>query len=57
MDLWLDDPDPHIRELASVQLIDELFGPDLLDRLAKLNGCEEWLRKRRRELSPESPYF
>ena len=32
----LNDPDPEKRELASVQLVDELFGPGLLDRLARL---------------------
>ncbi len=36
----LNDPDPKKRELASVQLVDELFGPGLLDRLAKQEGCE-----------------
>jgi hypothetical protein len=40
----LNDPDPDKRELASVQLIDEIFGPGLLNRLARLEGCEEWLR-------------
>ncbi len=39
------DPDPEKRELASVQLVDDLFGPDLLDRLAKQEGCEAWLRE------------
>jgi hypothetical protein len=41
----LNDPDPEKRELASVQLVDELFGPGLLDRLAKQEGCEVWLRE------------
>ncbi|MEE8191980.1 MAG: hypothetical protein V3T74_04495 [Gemmatimonadales bacterium] len=39
------EPDPEKRELASVQLVDELFGPGLLDRLAKQEGCEAWLRE------------
>jgi hypothetical protein len=41
----LDDPDPEKRELASVQLIDEVFGEGLLDRLTPMEGCEEWLRE------------
>ncbi len=39
------DPDPKKRELASVQLVDELFGPGLLDRLAKQEGREARLRE------------
>ncbi len=39
------DPDPEKRELASVQLVDELFGPGLLDRMAKQEGREAWLRE------------
>ena len=39
----LNDPDLEKRELASVQLVDEIFGPGLLDRLAKQEGCEAWL--------------
>lgn len=46
----LNDPDPEKRELASVQLVDELFGPDLLDRLAKQEGREAWLREVRERL-------
>ncbi len=41
----LNDPDPKKRERASVQLVDELFGPGLLDRLAKQEDCEAWLRE------------
>jgi hypothetical protein len=41
----LNDPDPEKRELASVRLIDEIFGAGLLDRLARIEGCEEWLRE------------
>ena len=41
----LNDPDPERREQASVQLVDELFGPGLLDRLTRLDGSEEWLRE------------
>ncbi len=39
------EPDPRKRELASVRLVDELFGPGLLDRLAKQEGREAWLRE------------
>ena len=39
------EPDPEKRELASIRLVDELFGPGLLDRLAKQEGREEWLRE------------
>ena len=39
------DPDPQKCELASVQLVDELFRLGLLDRLARLEGCEAWLRE------------
>ena len=46
----LNDPDPKKRELASVQLIDDLFGPGLLDRLAKQEGREAWLREVRERL-------
>ncbi len=48
----LHDPDPKKRELASVQLVDELFGPGLLDRLAKQEGCEVWLREVRARAGP-----
>ncbi len=41
----LNDADPEKRELASVQLVDQLFGPGLLDRLAKQEGREGWLRE------------
>ncbi len=41
----LEHPDPERREQASVQLIDEIFGPGLLDRLAKQDGTEEQLRE------------
>ena len=46
----LDHPDPKRRELASVQLIDEIFGRGLLDRLTKQDGSEEWLREIRERL-------
>lgn len=29
---------------APLELIDEIFGPGLLDRLARLEGREKWLR-------------
>jgi hypothetical protein len=43
----LNHPDPERREQASVQLIDEIFGPGLLDRLTRMDGSEEWLRQLR----------
>jgi len=49
----LNDPDPEKRELASVQLIDEIFGRGLLDRLVQQDGSEAWLeevRSRRNRL-------
>jgi len=54
----LEHPDPKRREEASVQLIDEIFGRGLLDRLAKQEGCEEWLREvrgRKRGAAPKEP--
>ena len=41
----LNGPDHEKRELASVLLIDDLFGPSLLDRLAKQEDCEAWLQE------------
>jgi hypothetical protein len=55
MDLRFDDPDPRIRDLAYLLFLKELLGPGWVERLAKLNGCEDWLRKRRNELSPQTP--
>jgi len=43
----LNDPDPEKRELASVQLVDELFGPVMLDRMPKQEDCEAWLQELR----------
>jgi len=51
MDLWLDDPDPHIRDLAMITFLDDVIARSFLERWARMNGCEEWLRRRRRELS------
>ncbi len=55
------DADPKKRELASVQLVDELFGPGLLDRMAKQEGREAWLREVRERSRPSSqtrsPHF
>ena len=45
------EPDPRKRELASVRLVDDLFGPGLLDRLAKQEGREPWLREVRERQS------
>jgi hypothetical protein len=52
----LNHPDPERREQASVQLIDEIFGRSLLDRLTRMDGSEEWLREvRARAVRPTVP--
>ncbi len=50
MDLLLDDPEPHIRELAAIAFLDDVFGRGFLLRWAKMNDCEEWIDQRLREL-------
>jgi hypothetical protein len=50
MDLWLDDPDPHIRELAMIAFLDDVFGRGFLERWARMKDCEDWMRERLHEL-------
>ncbi len=50
MDLRLDDPDPRIRDLASVAFLDDAIGRPFLERWARMNGCEAWMAERLREL-------
>jgi len=50
MDLRLDDPDPRIRDLASVAFLDDAIGRPFLERWARMNACEEWMAERLREL-------
>ena len=50
MDLRLDDPDPRIRDLASVAFLDDAIGRPFLERWARMNDCEEWMAERLREL-------
>ncbi len=54
MDLWPDDTDPHIRELATSAFLDAVFGRGFLLRRARMNDCEEWLDARLRELSVDA---
>ena len=54
MDLWLGDPDPRIRDLASVAFLDEVIGRGFLERWARMNDCEEWMAQRLRELEREN---
>jgi len=41
MDLRLDDPDPHVRDLAMIAFLDDVFGRGFLLRWARMNDCEE----------------
>ncbi len=50
MDLWLDDPDAYIRELAMIVFLDEAIGRNFLERWARMNDCEDWMAERLREL-------
>ena len=50
MDLWLDDPDPHIRELAMIAFLDDVIGRGFVERWARMNDCQEWMEERLREL-------
>ncbi len=50
MDLRLDDPDPRIRELASVAFLDDAIGRPFRERRARMNECEEWMAERLRVL-------
>ncbi len=50
MDLRLDDPDPHIRDLAYLLFLEEAIGRPFLERWARMNGCEAWMGERLREL-------
>ncbi len=50
MELWLDDPDPHIRELAMLAFLDSAIGRGFLERWARMNDCEAYLEDRLREL-------
>ena len=51
MDLWLDDPDPHIRELAMIEFLDDVIGRSFLERWARMNDCVEWMDERIVELT------
>ena len=46
MDLWLDDPDPRIRDLAYLLFLEEALGPEWVERWArergKLDALREW---------------
>ncbi len=50
MDLRLDDPDPDIRDLASVAFLDAAIGRPFLERWARMNDCAAWMAERLREL-------
>ncbi len=50
MDLRLDDPDPRIRDLASVAFLEEAIGRPFLERWARMNNCEERIEERLSEL-------
>jgi hypothetical protein len=50
MDLRLDDPDPRIRDLATIAFLDDVFGRGFLLRWAKMNNCEERIEERLSEL-------
>ncbi len=51
MDLYLDDPDPHIRELAMIAFLDDVIGRSFLERWARMNDCEKWMEQRISELT------
>ncbi len=46
MDLWLDDPDPRIRDLAYLLFLEEALGPEWVESWArergKLDALREW---------------
>jgi len=50
MDLWLDDPDARIRDLAMIAFLDDVIGRNFLERWARMNDCEKWMEKQLREL-------
>ena len=54
MDLRLNDPYPHIRELATIAFLDDVFGRGFLLRWAKTNDCEERVEGRLSELERDS---
>ena len=54
MDLWLDDPDPRIRELAMIAFLDGVYSRSFLLRWAKMNDCEEWMHDRLWEIDRAS---
>ncbi len=54
MDLRLDDPNPRIRELATIAFLDDVFGRGFLLRWAKMNDCEEQIAERLSELERDS---
>ena len=51
MELWLDDPDSHIRELAMIAFLDDVIGRNFVVRWARMNDCEEWMEQRISELT------
>ena len=51
MDLWLDDPDSHIRELAMIAFLDDVIGRGFVLRWERMNDCEQWVEERLRELA------
>jgi hypothetical protein len=54
MDLRLDDPDPRIRELATIAFLDDVFGRGFRLRWAKMDNCEERIEERISELERDS---
>ncbi len=58
MDLRLDDPDPRIRDLASVAFLEELLGGEWVERWARergtLDALREWRAARRPGLADKN---
>ena len=48
----LNDPDPHTQAMAELDLLDEIFGGNFVERWLKWNGFEDSLRDWRSKRPP-----